>query len=226
MPPAAMKGKKKKAETRPSTPESIAHMAQLRNARAVERGERNAAYTDEKAPLQLGTLVSPDRFAGKDGHREKFTITLQDGSTSEQWLAVPKDNKRCTANTRKGPYRGYRCRKPRLLGAKVCHQHGANLPHIREAARSRLLAYSDDAVSEMIKIAKSKNEDTSDRIRALNSILDRAGVDGKQTITLEVKPWQEALSGIEAALEGRKGGKKKKAKAKKGKVIDGEAQDL
>jgi hypothetical protein len=213
----------KKRKRLTESPEIVAHVQALREATAVARGERNAKYMDEKAPLQLGTSTSADRFAGKDGHRERFVITLQDGSTSEQWLAVPKDSKRCTAKTRKGPYRGYRCRKPRLLGATVCQQHGAQLPHVREAARSRLLAYSDLAVQEMINIARSKNEETSDRIRALNSILDRAGVDGKQTITLEVKPWQEALSGIEAALEGRKGGKKKKAKAKKGKVIDGTA---
>lgn len=224
MPPAALKEhKKKKRDPRPSTPESIAHVKSLREAHAVERGERNAKYTDAKAPLQLGTSTSADRFAGKDGHRELFVITLVDGSTSEQWLAVPKDSKRCTAKTRKGPYRGYRCRKPRLLGAKVCTQHGANLPHVREAARARLLAYSDMAVKEMIDIARDHREDSADRIRALNSILDRAGVDGKQTITLEVKPWQEALAGIQESIEGGRKKSKKKAKAKKGKVIDGTA---
>ena len=83
--------------------------------------------------------------------------------------------------------------------------------------------FSDDAVVEMIKIAKDHTEESAVRIRALNSILDRAGVDGKQTITLEVKPWQQALSSIQASLEGGKKKKAKKAKAKGGKVIDGTA---
>lgn len=215
--------KPKKAKQKHSVETYRTDISQHWNELAGKRAEKNAQYTDEHAPLDTRMRVGADRFVGKDGHREHFQVRLPDGSMSEQWLAVPPDGKRCTANIRKGPYQGSRCRKRRLRGAEVCVSHGANLPNVKKNAQMRLLAASDLVAKELVDIALSRKEETPDRIRAANSVLDRAGVDAKQTMTVEVKPWQQSLVDLEAKIISKKA--KKKAKAKAGEVIDGKARE-
>lgn len=207
---------KLKAEPkRASTPERRLQIAE-------ERADKLAVHTDPNAPLQIG-FQSQDGWAGRDGHRELFRVKLRDGTMSDQWLAVPHDKRRCTAKVRKGPYAGYRCRGKRLRGADVCTTHGGALPAVKKAAQMRLLAASDLVAKQLVDIALSRKEETPDRIRAANSVLDRAGVDAKQTMTVEVKPWQKSLVDLEAKIISKKA--KKKAKAKAGKVIDGKARE-
>ena len=70
---------------------------------------------------------------------------------------------------------GEQCRGPAMSGSPVCRSHGGATDAARKKARLRLLELVDPAIAtlakEMVKADKS-----SDRQRAANSILDRAGV--------------------------------------------------
>ena len=78
---------------------------------------------------------------------------------------------RCTATNRAGK----QCGKYAIRGGTVCVTHGGGAPQVRRKAQLRLLELVDPAIAtlakEMIKAQKS-----SDRQRAANSILDRAGI--------------------------------------------------
>lgn len=69
---------------------------------------------------------------------------------------------------------GEQCRGPAMSGSPVCRSHGGASDAARKKARLRLAALADPAIAtlakEMVKADKS-----SDRQRAANSILDRAG---------------------------------------------------
>ena len=70
---------------------------------------------------------------------------------------------------------GEQCRQKAEAGATVCRFHGGAAPQVKRKAAIRLLELIDPAIStlasEMLQADKS-----SDRQRAANSILDRAGV--------------------------------------------------
>jgi len=89
---------------------------------------------------------------------------------------------------------------------------------VKKAAQMRLLAATDLVSARLVRIALDDDEETSDQLRAITAILDRAGIDGKQTVTIEVKPWQEALSALSAKASSGK-------KRKRAKVIDGQATE-
>lgn len=68
-----------------------------------------------------------------------------------------------------------RCRKACIPGGTVCNTHGGAAPQVKKRAALRLMSLIDPAISvlarEMVQADKS-----SDRQRAANSLLDRAGV--------------------------------------------------
>lgn len=70
---------------------------------------------------------------------------------------------------------GKQCGRTAVPGATVCTYHGGNAPQVKRKAALRLLELVDPAITtlarEMVQADKS-----SDRQRAANSILDRAGV--------------------------------------------------
>jgi hypothetical protein len=185
-----------------------------------ERAKRNSIYTDPNMPDLRGGF-------GPGAKRELMLVQEDDGSVTQQWLVCAPDKVRCTGTIRRGPYAGNRCRKPRLLGSKVCPSHGGNLPNIKKAAQMRILAAADMATAELLTIALSHNRDTEDgnRLRAITALLDRAGIDGKQTITIEVKPWQEMLQSLVAKDSKKKHSKGSAKKKRKRKVIDGSLAD-
>jgi hypothetical protein len=191
-------------------------------AKARKHGAENAG---PDTPLVTGGQMhsGPDNFASKEGTREKFIARYEDGTEEEQWLVVPPERKRCTGNVRNGPYTGQRCRKLSLLGARVCLNHGGTLPAVKRAAERRLLASLDIAVRGLLEIAFERpNVKDSDRITAMRLLMDRGGLDAKQTIQLEVKPYEKVIQRM-ADGKGKKGkGKRKKSKHK---VIDGELAD-
>jgi len=194
-------------------PESVA----ARKAKDLARAERHSVESrDPNKPLDLGGKpgtpgIGQERWATKKGKRQKYVAKFPDGRVEEHWLAVPPKNRRCRAKIRSGPYEGQRCRKLALRGAKVCLSHGGQLPMVKLAAEKRLLAASDLAVKGLINMAfDKKGVEDANRIRAMLAILDRAGLDGKQSVTIEVKPWQEALRAIGDGLSGKSKRKKNK----------------
>lgn len=79
---------------------------------------------------------------------------------------------------------GELCKSPAVHGMKVCRMHGANHPGAKMKARLKLAELIDPAISTLAKEMVNA-EKSSDRQRAANSILDRAGVARVSEVTTE-----------------------------------------
>lgn len=88
----------------------------------------------------------------------------------------------CTAMSKQS---GQRCKQSAIAGGTVCRFHGGGAPGVKRKAALRLASLVDPAIGtlarEMVKADKS-----SDRQRAANSILDRAGITRGQSAELDV----------------------------------------
>lgn len=69
---------------------------------------------------------------------------------------------------------GGACTQPAMKGQSVCKMHGGMAPQAKAAGRLRLAALVDPAIGTLAR-EMVKAERSSDRQRAANSILDRAG---------------------------------------------------
>lgn len=134
------------------------------------------------------------------GHMEKVTYTdPESGVVTHVERRVPPDDIRCTKNVtgKMNPWRGNRCARTKIKGAEVCPTHGGNLPNVRKAAQRKLAMAALPAAERLIHMAlKKQRMSDGDRLKALLAILDRAGVEGKSTVELEVRPWQTVLRSI------------------------------
>lgn len=103
----------------------------------------------------------------------------------------------CTATSKQTRER---CKQSAIAGGTVCRFHGGGAPSVKRKAALRLAQLVDPAIAtlgrEMVKADKS-----SDRQRAANSILDRAGITRGQSSELDVA---RALL-LERLLEARSG---------------------
>lgn len=88
---------------------------------------------------------------------------------------------RCTAMSKQNQRR---CRRAATPGTNVCANHGSRAPQVKQAAKLRLLGLVDPAIAtlarEMTQATKS-----SDKQRAANSILDRAGIARTSEVQVE-----------------------------------------
>lgn len=170
-----------------------------RTGESLERSKARAAAEGRRLD-SLGRVM-----AGPGQVSEKALWT--DPETGEQeWRErwVPREEIRCGATTRAytSGWRGQRCMKVRVNGTTVCKSHGGALPNVIKAARRRLAMAADPAAAKLIYIAlKKPGVSDADRIRALTQILDRAGVEGKTTVEIEVAPWQSVLQKVYNGLE-------------------------
>jgi hypothetical protein len=125
------------------------------------------------------------------------------GYTEQRERIVPPPERRCKAVINNLEWAGNQCCRYTILGANVCASHGGGLPEVKKAAKQRLALAADRASAKLIHIALHKRGVADrDRIRAISEILDRAGIQGKQTIEVEVKPWQAMLQRISGKLDG------------------------
>lgn len=76
----------------------------------------------------------------------------------------------CTAHRSNGEL----CNAPSMAGQRVCQAHGGASPQARRVANLRLLELVDPAIVTLAQIMMTGKLD-ADRVRAANSILDRAG---------------------------------------------------
>lgn len=90
---------------------------------------------------------------------------------------------RCVATSRSRA--GERCKNPAVPGATVCRFHGGATQHVRKKAALRLATLVDPAIGTLAR-EMVKAERSSDRQRAANSILDRAGIVRKQDGEVEI----------------------------------------
>lgn len=124
------------------------------------------------------------------------------GRTELRERYAPPPERRCNALINNLEWKGNRCVRWTIKGGNVCPSHGGSLPEVKKAAQHRLAMAADRASARLIHIALSKKGVADkDRIKALTEILDRAGVQGKTTIEVEIKPWQKMLQRIQGAIE-------------------------
>lgn len=148
---------------------------------------------------QLRTYFLPDAkelFLAKEPHVDY-----------RQWEPrfVPPDERRCQARSiaKIGDWQGNRCSMTAIRGGRVCPTHGGNLENVKKAAQRALARAALPAAEKLIHIAITKKGVTdTDRLRAIIEILNRAGVEGKHTIELEIKPWQDVLQRVYASETG------------------------
>lgn len=80
--------------------------------------------------------------------------------------------RQCTAKSKQS---GERCKRPPILGGMVCATHGGKAPQVQRTARGRLAELVMPAINTLSKEMEGARR-SSDRQRAANSILDRAGI--------------------------------------------------
>lgn len=109
-------------------------------------------------------------------------------STSKSRLEHPR---RCHARRTDGEP----CRRYAIRGGVVCRVHGGAAPQVIANAREvlalnalhalrNLLGLADDADSEQVKLSANRD------------LLDRAGLGAKQSVEVELKPYEELLSDL------------------------------
>ena len=77
------------------------------------------------------------------------------------------------------------CRAPIVGGMRVCRLRGGPSPQAKNAARVRLADLVDPAITTLALVMADKTAKDVDRLRAADSILDRAGVIRGQKITVD-----------------------------------------
>lgn len=85
------------------------------------------------------------------------------------------------------------CAKPSMNGGVACASHGGLTPQSLASAKARLLAAADSVVARLIGLALSPDVLDADAIKAINSILDRAGIRAGVDIDIKTPEWQEML---------------------------------
>ena len=171
-------------------------------------GQKRLAENRRKAEAtgreldKLGRLRSGPSAVNGEWERQKHTD--ENGRITYVERRVPVEENRCTAKIvgKENPWRGNRCTALHIKGARVCKVHGGSLPNVKKAAQRRLAMAADPAAARLIFIAlEKKRVSDSDRIRALLAVLDLAGIQGKQTIEIELKPWQAILQKVYGHLD-------------------------
>lgn len=112
---------------------------------------------------------------------------------------VPPDDRRCRSRSvgKYSEWQGNRCTSLAIRGGRVCNKHGGKLGTVKKAAQRALAIAALPAAEKLIHIALTKSDVAdSDRIKAIVQILDRAGVEGRQVVELEVRPFQEVLERV------------------------------
>lgn len=91
------------------------------------------------------------------------------------------DPDRCTA---KSKTTGEQCRNPAMLGAPTCRFHGSAAPQVQRKARLRLMELVSPAIATLAR-EMAQADKPSDRLRAAENVLDRAGHPRKSEVTTE-----------------------------------------
>ena len=124
-------------------------------------------------------------------------------------MAASDPKAHCTAHAKST---GKRCTRPAIAGGTVCRFHGGSAPQVIAAARMRLLALIDPAISTLARgVLKRSGIPTPQEIQAAKDLLDRAGLKAADSLRLVDKDdndrslmtWEEF-----EAIHERKGGSK------------------
>jgi HEAT repeat protein len=93
-----------------------------------------------------------------------------------------------------------------MRGSKVCMKHGGKAPQVREAARRRLELLVEPAIGTLRR-EMLRGDSSTVRLRAAESILDRAGIVAEQQVqvdnqvTIRVE-YADVITEAKAVVEG------------------------
>lgn len=104
---------------------------------------------------------------------------MWDPFTNERAIAIPRP--KCRATNRQGNP----CGNSAIPGGAVCRRHGGSAPQVRDKARIRLIAMIEPALNVLSDVMGDEKAAHADKIRAANSVLDRAGYARVQVIDVE-----------------------------------------
>jgi len=87
------------------------------------------------------------------------------------------------------------CSAWRMRGSNVCGSHGGLTDGGKAIAQRRLTEAADMTAGHLIKLIEDAAGLIPDdiRLRAINSLLDRAGIKGGVEVTIEAPEWQQML---------------------------------
>lgn len=91
---------------------------------------------------------------------------------------------------------GRPCKKSPILGGGVCLTHGGSAAQVQKAARLRLLALADPAISALSAIVQDEEAADGDRLRAATAILDRTGFGPGSKVEVEDRKWQGVVGKV------------------------------
>lgn len=135
---------------------------------------------------------------------------MKDSGDRRHLSVAPTTNglsRQCVAHKKTGE----RCKKTPIKGGKVCNKHGGAAPQVRKAARDRLLALREPAITTLGKVMRKGDTEPGVKVRAAVAVLDRTGMGPSSHVEVDIlKPWQLALQELGAG--GKKKSKKRKAK--------------
>ena len=107
------------------------------------------------------------------------------------------DARRCTATNKSGG----RCGQRAIPGGHVCKFHGGAAPQVKRKAQLRLAELVDPAIAQLARMLTQADKD-SDKLRAAENILDRAGYG--RSATVEVDDKREFILAQIGAIQARR----------------------
>lgn len=99
---------------------------------------------------------------------------------------------RCTAHSKRT---GEPCGNWSIRGGNVCRKHGGSVGAVRRRATERLNEASYALAGMLLEIATSGTSEAV-RLAAIKDALDRAGLRPRDEVSIEVKPWEQAIDRI------------------------------
>ena len=101
------------------------------------------------------------------------------GLTEQVLARIPRP--KCRATNR----RGEPCGRYAIVGGMVCTTHGGRAPQVRDKARLRLISMIDPALNVLADVMANPKAADADKLRAANSVLDRAGYGRIATLDID-----------------------------------------
>jgi hypothetical protein len=129
--------------------------------------------------VPAGKRATRDPMQGQTSTRSKRGKGVKKGVRS----AAPTDRAQCTAHKRNGD----RCSNPPVRGAKVCRMHGGSAPQVKAKANQRLIEMILPALAHLRKIIDSPDTADSDKLKAINMVLNRSGYSERQQIDIGLR---------------------------------------
>ena len=91
---------------------------------------------------------------------------------------------------------GKQCGAYAIRGGTTCRVHGGAAPQVKEAALRRLAQAADVLVQRLLGFALDGEVADPVALAAIRDALDRAGLNPKTAVEIELKPYEQVLAGI------------------------------